>query len=422
MGLRQVLLYPFRGVGREVLLLVAAGFLAGLPYGFSGLVLPIYLSRLGIDTGTIGLLFTLSSLVYTALLIPSGLLSDRHGRRRFVLLGTGLYALSFVLLAAGRELPLVGVAVLLGGVYFGTTSAAWTALIAGRVPPTGHSRAFTLNSVAWTTASALGTLLGGLPEGLSRLLGLGIVETYRLLFVGAAGLVGVAWVLVWPVGEDRPVTARLSLAHLIPRRSRRFLVKYSLVVIWTGAAYGLAIQLMPLWFYFKFGVDEALLSGWFALSSLMALPSVYLVPWLTGRVPLQRVPVAVWVFGALALAGMSLMPDYRLAALVYLLRSLAIFLNMPVMQTFLMGRVPPEERGAAAALSEAVWALGATFTPALAGRWLEAGLYQAPLWAAALCTLTAAVLFQLLLSPEPPLAAPAVGITVRPRSTGRPST
>ncbi len=421
MGLWRVLLYPFQGVGREVLILVAAGFLAGLPYGFSGLVLPIYLSRLGVDTGTIGLLFTLSSLVYTALLIPSGLLSDRYGRRRFVLLGTGLYAVSFGFLAAARELPAVGAAVLLGGVYFGTTSAAWTALIAGRVHPTNHSRAFALNSVAWTAASALGTLLGGLPELLSRLVGLEILETYRLLFAGAAGLVGVAWVLVWLVGGDQAVTTRLSLGNLVPRRSRRLLLKYAAVALWTGAAYGLAIQLLPLWFYFRFGVDEEALSGWFALGSLMALPSAYLVPWLVGRVPLQRIPVAVWVVAALTLVGISLAPDYRLAALIYLFRSLVIFMNMPVMQTFLMGRVPPEERGAAAALSEAVWALGATLTPTLAGRWLEAGLYQAPLWAAALCTLTAATLFQLLLSPEPPLPTPSLQVTVPPRSTGRPS-
>lgn len=419
MSLKQLVLYPFHGVSREVLLLIGAGFLAGLPYGFAGLVLPIYLSRLGIDTGTIGLLFTLSSLVYTGLLIPSGLFADRFGRRLFVLLGTGLYAVSFGLLAVSRELAAIAAAIILGGVYFGTTSAAWTALIASRVNPESHSRAFTLNSVGWTGASALGTFLGGLPEWLSSLLGLDILETYRFLFMGAAVLVAVAWLMVWPVAED-PVVGRLSVRGLIPWRSRRFLVRYALVSVWTGAAYGLAIQLLPLWFYFKFGVDEGRLSGWFALSSLVAFPTVYLVPWLTARVSLQRVPVVVWTVGAMSLVGMSLAPDYRPAALIYLFRSFVIYLNMPVIQTFLMGRVPPAERGAAAALSEAVWALGATITPAVAGRLLEAGLYQAPMWAAAACTLMAAALFQALLSSEPPVAAASA--TVQPRSTGKPST
>lgn len=421
MGLKQLVLYPFYGVSREVLLLVGAGFLAGLPYGFSGLVLPIYLSRLGVDTGTIGLLYTLSSLVYTGLLIPSGLLADRFGRRLFVLLGTGLYALAFGLLAVGRELPVIAAATVLTGVYFGTTSAAWTALIAGRVHPANHSRAFALNSVAWTGASALGTFMGGLPEWLSGLLGVGILETYRLLFIGAAVVVAVAWLMVWAVGEDRPVVTRLSLQALIPRRSRRFMVRYTLVSVWTGAAYGLAIQLMPLWFYFKFGVDEGQLSGWFGLSSLMALPTIYVVPWLTGRVPLPRIPVTVWTVAALLLVVMPVLPDYRLAAVAYLLRSLIIFINMPVMQTFLMSRVTPEERGAAAALSEAVWALGSTLTPALAGRLLAAGLYQAPMWAAAGCTLMAAALFHVLLGPEGSRSTP-VGFTVRRRSTDRPST
>lgn len=422
MGLRRLVLYPFYGVGREVLFLVGAGFLAGLPYGFSGLVLPIYLSRLGVDTGTIGLLYTLSSLVYTGLLIPSGLLADRFGRRRFVLLGTGLYAAAFGLLAAGRELPVIAAAIVLTGVYFGTTSAAWTALIAGRVNPASHSRAFTLNSVAWTGASALGTFMGGLPEWLSGLLGLGILETYRLMFIGAAVVVAVAWLLVWAVAEDRPAVTRLSWQTLIPRRSRRFLVRYALVSVWTGAAYGLAIQLMPLWFYFKFGVDEGQLSGWFGLSSLMALPTVYVVPWLTGRVSLPRIPVAVWTLAALLLVAMPILPDYRLAAAAYLLRSLIIYINMPVMQAFLMGRVAPEERGAAAAVSEAVWALGSTLTPALAGRLLEAGFYQAPMWAAAACTLTAAALFQVLLAPEGSPSTPPAGLTVRRRSTDIPST
>ena len=75
-------------------------FLLGLLSSFGSVVSPVlpqYAEQLGASYMEIGLFFSAYSLTWTFLQLYTGYLSDRYGRRRFVMLGLSIYGLSLIL-------------------------------------------------------------------------------------------------------------------------------------------------------------------------------------------------------------------------------------------------------------------------------------------------------------------------------------
>lgn len=75
-------------------------FLLGFLGSFGSVVSPVlpkYAEQLGASYMEIGLFFSAYSLTWTSLQLYTGYLSDRYGRKRFVMLGLSIYGLSLIL-------------------------------------------------------------------------------------------------------------------------------------------------------------------------------------------------------------------------------------------------------------------------------------------------------------------------------------
>ena len=101
---------------RDITLLLSSQFLASIPVGYLQVVLALYLKRAGLEPVLIGLLYSLSGLVTAVLVAFSGVLADRFGRRRFLIVGTALPALSYAIFAFTTEPALLILASIIGGV------------------------------------------------------------------------------------------------------------------------------------------------------------------------------------------------------------------------------------------------------------------------------------------------------------------
>jgi MFS family permease len=79
------------------------------------LLIPLFGQAVGLDVQTIGLVYSLASVVDIALFYPSGVLADRYGRKWSAVPSMALYALALALLPLAEGLySLLAVAVLLG--------------------------------------------------------------------------------------------------------------------------------------------------------------------------------------------------------------------------------------------------------------------------------------------------------------------
>lgn len=86
--------YSILSSSRDTKLLCISRFVRHLAYGASTLILAIYLSRLGISETKIGLFMTLTLLGDVIISFLLTLVADNLGRRRILLLGSGLMTAS----------------------------------------------------------------------------------------------------------------------------------------------------------------------------------------------------------------------------------------------------------------------------------------------------------------------------------------
>src|SRR5229473_4578080 len=155
---------------RDVFLLLVSMLLATVPSGYLQVVLPLYLNRAGLEPSLIGLLYSLSGLVTAGLVVFSGALADRFGRRGFLIWGTALPICSYVIFAATTDPSWLVVASVIGGVGLANgaagalTIASFDAMLAEHTPPHRRTRVFAVAQALWSMALGLGALCAGLPQ------------------------------------------------------------------------------------------------------------------------------------------------------------------------------------------------------------------------------------------------------------------
>lgn len=145
--------------------------------------------NLGLSVLDIVMILVAFNVFYTAIATPAGAISDRIGRRRVIIGGWSLYALTylgFALAGAGWQVwPLMAVY----GLYYGMAEGAARALVADLVPPERRGAAYGLfNATVGITVLPASILAGLLWQGAFGWSGFGPSAP----FFGGAVLAGLA--------------------------------------------------------------------------------------------------------------------------------------------------------------------------------------------------------------------------------------
>jgi MFS family permease len=278
---------------------------------------------------------------------------------------------------------LVGGVGLANGAAGALTAASFDALLAEHTPPRRRTAVFAWAQALWSLALGVGSLCAGLPDWVRQAApALGEAGAYRLPFLGTIGLAVAATLLLLPVGatastESAPVDAARGW---LPRRSAALIARYALALGLFGLGLGVAVQLLPLWFARRFGVDEAALGPWYAAGQVLSLSSVAVSPWLDRRLGGAWAVLLVHLIGGACLLAIALLaPTFSLAAAASVLRSLLANIAWPLQQSLLMTAVVPEERATAAGIGFAVWGLTNAAGPTVAGLLIQNGSLALPL-------------------------------------------
>jgi MFS family permease len=146
---------------RVYFVLFTALFASAMGTGFIGPLMPLYARSLGAQGLTLGLIFTGFSLAQFVSMPIVGRLSDRHGRRVFLVVGLSLYTVFSLLYSVADGVVSLILVRVLHGATAGMVNPVAQAYI-GDITPEGEegSRLGTFN-VALFTAFGLGPLLGG---------------------------------------------------------------------------------------------------------------------------------------------------------------------------------------------------------------------------------------------------------------------
>lgn len=374
---------------RDATRLVVARGLRGLGDGATSVVLPTYLALVGLSALEIGAVAT-STLLGSALLTLLVGLSGGRFAPRHVLLGacalmafTGLGFAGAVSFTALLAVAFVGTLNPTAGdvsVFLPTEQA----LLAEADDVRARTARFARYSVAGGLCAAFGSLAAGLPEWLAAHAGVELASALRGVFLGygAIALALVALYLGLGPAASRP-TASAVRAPLA--RSRSVVLRLTALFALDSFGGGFAVQsLLALWLHQRFGLSLAEAGTFFFAASIASAFSQFLSPRLAARFGLIQTMVYTHLPANALLVAAAFMPTAPLALGCLVARAALSQMDVPARQSYVMAVVPPEERAAAASVTNVPRSLASALAPLLTGVMLQHSSFGWPLVCAGL--------------------------------------
>lgn len=367
-------------------------------YGFLAIVLALYLAALGLSEWQIGVVLslTLGGDAIVSLYIAS--IADRIGRRRMLIVSSGLMVLAGVGFILTNNVLLLTVAAIVGtispsGAEVGPAAAMEQAALPQTVPDTQRTAVFAWYNLVGSLATAVGSLMGGVLATLLQRTGSTPLASYRVIIVGYALLGGVLALLfhrLSPAVEPpqrvpptitgtvgAPLAGRQSLFGL--HRSRAIVLQLSGLFMLDAFAGGLVVQsLLAYWFNVQFGADPAVLGAIFFGANLLAGFSALAAARVAAKVGLLNTMVWTHIPSNVLLMLVPLMPTLPLASALLLARFSISQMDVPTRQSYLMAVVAPDERSAATGVTTTARTTAAAFAPFVSGALFSASWLVAP--------------------------------------------
>ena len=123
--------------------------------------LNFYLVSIGYDTATISLLQSLPRLSGFLIGLPIGLIANRVGNRRLIMLSTAGIALSVATTALTQSLPIIALSRFLWGACFGANQVVKPPFMVTLTDRSEHTAQFAYHNLVAMLAVAIGSVLGG---------------------------------------------------------------------------------------------------------------------------------------------------------------------------------------------------------------------------------------------------------------------
>lgn len=350
-----------------------------LASGYLSVILALYLSALGYSTAEIGLVFTVALAGGAAITIGTSLFANRWGRRTLLIATSLMMAAAGATLASGAGLPLLLLAALTGtlspsGQDIGLLQPLEQAALSEASPDPGRALPYAWYNLVGYLALAAGALVAGAVPEMLGTAGWTAVGAQRVL-LWAFAAVGLVLTVLY-AGLSPGVEVRPSGTSPSPRRgltrSRGIVFRLAALFGVDSLAGGLVLQsLLALWFHQRFGIGLDRLGPLFFGTNLLAALSALAAARLADRFGLLNVMVFTHLPSNVLLVLVPFMPSWPLAALMLLARQALSQMDIPTRQAYTMIVVTPEERAAAAGLTNAVRPAAASLAPVISGLALQ---------------------------------------------------
>jgi MFS family permease len=348
----------------------------------------LYLSALQWSAAEMGTVYMGGLVLGAGLTLLAGPLSDRIGRKPFLLAygATQVLAAAIALLTTAR--PWLVAASVIGAFGRGANGAAGPfgpveqAWLSNDLAPAEFGPVYSFNAAVGYGGMAVGALLAALPA-LWTVGSHGTLD-YRPLFLlpllGA--LVTVGLLLRAEDVRHRPALADdhdAAATVARDRYERGMLLRLMGINTLNGLATGVIGPFMAFWFHLRFGKGPGaiapVIAGGFILASLGSLWA----GWLTPRMGMARSIVAMRLAGLVLLVLLPFAPNYELAALCFIVLSACNRGTSGPRQAVGMRLVGPARRGLAASLNTISMQIPRAFGPIVGGILLDAGLLAVPM-------------------------------------------
>ena len=362
-----------RLVPTSVRLLILTQVLNTFGFGYFLIYLTVYLVETNlVDAYQVGLVLGIETVVMILAGIPLGILSDRRGRKQFLLIGNALLPFTLLVFALTTNFGWYLLAASLAGIAEACSLGSWNAIIADQTDLTNRDSAFALSFIVSNVSISAGFALPLAMPWLQSSLGMSTSQVHSgaLLILGVLNFMGplFIWLLLRSYKET---------PHPTPpdedRGELKLLLKFSGLNGIIGLGAGLIVPILGTWLLYKFAVPDTYSGPFLALSSVTIAFAAIVSPRLSKRYGSFNSILMTAGSSTVFMFSMAFIPNVFLAGGVYLIRASLMNMASPLLDSYLMSIIHPGRRGLGSAISAIVWRLPNSVTTIIGGYILYAG-------------------------------------------------
>lgn len=387
-------------ISRPAKLFFAASVLSGVGNGIFNVILQLYLISIGLSGSQLGSIFMWSSLGQLVLTIPAGIIADRIGAKRVLLIGFAFSIAAMVLVLIGKTTFVFSVAWLLLGVG-NSTGAIFGPVFSSLFDHDDLDRAFGFRGSINIASTAMGSLFGVIPPMLVSKFGLTLTLSYWFMLLIAVIFFTFQLPIYYSVLTSTEIDG-LKKKKNGALRSRGVVAKFSLLYTIQNLAYGAFFGLFPFYVNSKYGVESDALGVLFFTVQLVRAGVNFVSPKIAERygsintiTAALAATVPFWLLFTWA-------PSFRWVSAVYVVRMAIGSICNPLMPSLFFRILYEDEKATANSITHTSSMASNVVAPRLGGYMMEnIHIESTALMGAGLYALYSVVFYTLLRNEKP---------------------
>ena len=354
-----------KSYNQNVRTFMMANILIQIGMGVFSVMYNLYIRELGLPEAVNGSVISVTSLATAIMLVPSGILSDRLGRKRVLITGTALTALMLFgrsIVTAEQPMLILGFAT---GVVWALAQVTGVPFLAENARPAERMQLFSIHFALVTVANVVGSLLGGMIADFALMLGAGDVASIQISLLTGV-LCFVAGLL--PLFSLKPVDTRAreeekgqnEEVHTVAdfKTNVKVIILFSIANLLIGTGSGLVIPYLNLYFANRFDATNSYIGFILALGSAMTAVAMLIGPRLVRRVGKVRALVIFQIASIPFLFLTAYTNLLFLASIGFLLRQALMNAGNPIQSAIAMDVVHDKYKGLANSVNQMVFNIG----------------------------------------------------------------
>jgi MFS family permease len=369
------MLEELRTFNRNIQLFLLSTSIYYLGAGIFFLVFNIYIVEgLSYSKSFLGILLSASSFSSALFALPAGIVGDRIGRKRCLLMGLMIMACSMAFLTFMTSQPLLIAAN--GFLGFGNTMAyvSFAPFMMEHTTPKERVQVFSVNGALLTAGYTAGAYIGGeLPSFLS----LPHPEQLRTTLLIAVIFTGCAVFPLLRITEHKKSDVRpLFSSHVLMNTG--LMGKFLINQIIIGCGAGLIVPFFNVFFVDRLNMSVKLVGTIFALGNITTGIATFLAASVAARWGKVRSIVFTQLFSLPFLLMIAYSSQIPLVAVGFIARGALMNMGGPIASAFMMEHVESPERATINGIVSAGWHGSWAVSNIMAGALMEKGLYHIP--------------------------------------------
>ncbi|MCL4400991.1 MFS transporter [Candidatus Parvarchaeota archaeon] len=359
-------------------LLFLAKTLRVFGFGFLSIILPLYMLRLGYSALIIGIVISMAvfgSVVFNTLISK---FSDSFGRRKSLIILSIMMAISTILMIFNINAMLFVIAAFIGSVSVtGTETGPFLSIeqsaISSQMNESNRTKAYSVYNFLGYGAAAFGALFSGVPSLFNNSL-----SWYQiLLYVYLAIAIALIFIYV-SLGESIELPQKESRLK-ITKRTKKIIIKLSVLFSIDAFGGGFILQsLLTLWFNSRYGVGVGDLSILFLITNIITAMSILAAPFVAKKIGLLNTMVIPHILSNISLIAIPFASSLFYAVTLLFVRQSLSQMDVPSRQSYLMAIVKPNERTAAAGITNIPRSIAQGVSPTISSYLIGTFQYSLP--------------------------------------------